>query len=304
MSKGKSEAPLHAPLSAETIQSKRISVIWIVPIVAAVVAGWLVYDRVRNVGPTITIVFADGQGLQAGQTAVRYRGVKVGDVRSVSLADDGQNVEARAALDKSAKNLARQGALFWVVRPEVSAGGLRGLDTLVSGTYIQVQPGTGKEQKKFTGLENPPIISSTKPGLEIDLTSPELGSLTLGAPVYYRGMEVGSVEFYSLSDDATQIKVRVRIDNRYASLVTQDTKFWNAGGLNVSLRLFGVNMSAESMKSLVAGGIAFATPPVPGPPVAKGTVFPLYAKPDEKWLKWTTPLPGWEQNKSMEARNE
>ncbi len=290
--------------SAALFRRKRISVIWIVPIVAAVVAGWLVYDRVRNVGPAIMIVFEEGQGLQAGQTAVRFRGVKIGDVRSVSLTPDGRKVEVRVVLDKSAKNVAREGALFWVVRPEVSAGGLRGLDTLVSGTYIQVEPGRGREQKQFDGLENPPMISSTKPGLEIDLTSPELGSLTLGAPVYYRGMEVGAVEFYSRNEDATQVKVRVRIDTRYAPLVTQNTKFWNAGGLNVSLKLFGVNMSAETMKSLVAGGIAFATPPLPGPPVAKGAVFPLHEKVDEKWPKWATPLQGWETNKSMESGHE
>jgi paraquat-inducible protein B len=301
MTKSKETSAVPHALAVETVRRHKISLIWVVPIVAAVAAGWLVFNRLRNIGPTITVKFVDGSGLQVGQTVLRYRGVKVGDLRSVSLTDDGQNVAAQIALDKSAKNLARQGAVFWVVRPEVSAGGLRGLDTLVSGAYIQVQPGTGKEQRQFTGLTDPPMISSTKPGLEVDLTASELGSLTKGAPVYYHGMEVGSVESYSLNDDASLIKVRLRIETRFASLVTRDTKFWNAGGINVNVHFFGINMSAESVKSLLAGGIAFATPPISGPPVAKGSVFTLYEKPEEKWLKWTTAIPGWETNATVEA---
>ncbi len=269
----------------------RIPIVWVVPLIALITAGWLIYDRVRKIGPDISITFADGQGLEAGQTAVRYRGVKIGTLRAVALTEDSRAVSVKVSLDQSARNLARQGALFWIVRPEVSAGGLRGLETLVSGTYIQVQPGTGKDETKFTGLEHPPMIPSTKEGLEVTLMAADLGSLTAGAPVYFRGMEVGAVEYYALGEDSTQIKVRIRIETRYANLVTQDSKFWNAGGLNVSLHFLAVNVSAESMKSLFSGGIAFANPPTPGPPVKPGAAFPLYAKPDEKWLKWVSPLP-------------
>ena len=290
-----------SPVPAGETKHSKIPIVWLVPLVAALTAAWLIYNRVQNVGPTVTVVFSEGQGLEAGQTAVRYRGVKVGDVRAVSLTEDGQGVEARIVLDKSAKNAAQQGTLYWVVRPEVSAGGLHGLETLVSGTYIQVQPGTGKESAKFTGLEHPPMIPSTKGGLEITLTASELGSLSAGSPVYFRGMEVGSVEFYSLSEDSTQVKVRIRIENRFAPLVTQDSKFWNAGGLNVSLKLFGINVSAESIKSLLTGGVAFANPPSPGPPAKDGSVFPLYSKPDDKWLKWVAPLPVWEPSTNTEA---
>jgi paraquat-inducible protein B len=280
---------------------QQVSIIWIVPAFAALAAGWLVYDRVRTVGPSVTVNFDDGQGLQAGQTAVRYRGVKIGDLRAIALSADAQHVEARIRLDRSAKNLARQGALFWVVRPEVGAGGLKGLDTLMSGVYIQAQPGSGKEQKTFTGLEHPPMIPSTKGGLEITLLSSELGSLSVGAPVYYRGLEVGAVEFYSLSDDATRVKTRVRIDSQYAPLVTDQSVFWNAGGLSVRLKFIGIDIGAESIKSLLTGGVAFATPPVPGRPAAPGSVFVLHEKAEEKWQKWTTPLPGWDRTAKSEG---
>src|ERR1700689_3096496 len=156
---------------AKIKKQSRISMIWIVPLVAAIAGGWLVFKYVRQMGPAISIQFADGNEIKANQTTLRYRGVRVGDVLSVQLAKDAQYVEVQARLDKSAESLARDGSIFWIVRPEVGAGGLHGLETIVSGPYIQVQPGDGREQKKFIGAEEPPILNQSKKGLEIILTA-------------------------------------------------------------------------------------------------------------------------------------
>jgi paraquat-inducible protein B len=284
---GKNEAASRDLPRAKIKKQSWFSLIWIVPLIAAIVASWLVYKNVRQAGPVVTIQFDDGSGLRANQTVVKYRGVRVGDVRSVQLADDAQRVVVEARLDRAAANLAREGSLFWVVRPEVGVGGLRGLETIVSGPYIQGQPGNGKAQKQFVGAEEPPLVQQSKGGLEIILTTPHLGTLTGGSPVYYRGIEVGAVRYFMLSEDSTSVKVHVLIETNYAPLVRVDSKFWNAGGVNVDLKLFGINISAESFKSLVIGGIAFATPEPPAPAAKPGSIFPLHEKEDDKWLKWS-----------------
>jgi paraquat-inducible protein B len=266
----------------------RVSIIWIVPLAAAIAGGWLVFKYVRQMGPVISIQFSDGNEIKANQTTLQYRGARVGGVLSVKLTHDLEHVEVQARLDKSAESLARDGSVFWVVRPEVGAGGLHGLETIVSGPYIQVQPGSGKEQKKFIGAEKPPILKTSDGELEIILTTPSLGSLTVGSPVYYRGMEVGSVRYFVLGKDSTAVNIHVLIETNYAPLVRTDSKFWNAGGIGVHFGIFsGFSMSAESFKALVIGGIAFATPQSPGIPVTNGVAFPLNDKVDRKWLKWS-----------------
>lgn len=283
--------PAASPLNA--ITRPKISAIWLVPILSAIIGGYFVFIRLQTIGPAITVTFQKGDGLQPGETTVRYRGVQVGTIRTVELTPDGQKVEVKARLGRSASQLAREGSLFWIVRPEVSAGGLRGLQTIVSGSYIEVQPGNGKAQTKFTGSDDAPLAEPLLHGLELVLTSPHVATLNAGAPVYHRGLEVGSVETLALNDDATAVNIHVRIDRRYAGLVRENSVFWNAGGLDVTLKLFGINVSAESVRALVVGGIAFATPSPPGPPAVSNTVFALHDKLDEKWLRWETPISGW-----------
>ena len=261
---------------------------WVVPVIAAIVAGWLIYKSVRETGPLIRIQFADGSGIQANQTVLKYHGVRIGEVRSVQLASDMAHIEVQARLIASAKNLAREGSVFWIVRPEVGAGGLHGLETIVSGPYIQVQPGAGgREQKKFIGAETQPILNQTKKGLEIILTAPQLNMLSVGSPVYYRGIEVGAVQYFLLATNANAIAIHALIEPAFATLVRTNSKFWNAGGVRFNLKLSGLKISAENFKSLIIGGIAFATPSPPGEPPAPETVFMLNDKVDEKWLKWT-----------------
>jgi paraquat-inducible protein B len=276
--------------AAKIKKRARFSFIWIIPVIAAGAAAWLMFQNFRETGPAVSILFTDGNGLQANQTVVKYRGVRAGEVRSVHLTKDTQRVEVRVRLERAAENLAREGSVFWIVRPEVSSGGLHGLETIVSGPYIEVQPGVGKIQKQFVGADQPPVKPANG-GLEIILTTPHMGELTVGSPVYYRGVEVGSVQYFVLSDDATVVNVHVLIETNFAPLVRTDTKFWNAGGINVDLRFFHIDLNAQSIKSLVIGGIAFATPSSPGEPAPQQTVFPLNEKVEDGWLKWSPSIP-------------
>ena len=285
----KTNPPIDLP-SAKIRQRRRIAPVWIIPLLAAAASGWLIYSSLRESGPLITIIFGDGDGVQANQTILKYHGVRVGEVHSVRLMEDLQHVEVQARLLRSAAGLACDGSQFWVVRPEVSSAGLHGLETIVSGPYIQVQPGQGRRQNQFAGLDKPPVTSDFTGKFEVVVTTPQITTLSSSSPVYYRGIEVGSVAYFSLSDDARFINIHLLIATNYAPLVRADTKFWNAGGISFRLKLLGINVSAENFKSLMIGGIAFATPASTNPPARSGTVFPLYDKPDNDWLKWSPPI--------------
>lgn len=270
----------------------RLHVVWVVPIVAALIAGYLVVDRVREAGSTITIKFEDGSGLRIGQTPIKYRGVPIGEVTGVKLSEDQQHVLVMARLQHAAASIAREGSIFWVVRPVVGIGNITGLRTVVTGPEIQVLPGTGKSASEFVGQERAPVTVEGE-GLKIVLRAGRLGSLKPHSPVYYRGIEVGAVYELQLSADATAVDIHVFIQQRYAQLVRHSSKFWNVSGAAVSGGLFrGVDVKIESLSSLVAGGITFATPPQPNAkPVQDGTVFPLYDGPAKEWLRWTPQIP-------------
>ncbi len=254
----------------------RFPVVWVVPVVAAIVAGYLIYDRVREYGPRITITFKDASGVRAGETPIQYRGVLIGEVTALELSNDHQHVLVKARLRRPAVSVAREGAEFWIVRPEVGIGNITGLGTVITGPQIEVLPGTGKPRTDFVGLDNPPAAFERN-GLRIVLRSSHLGSLKRGSPIYYRGIEVGAVQRAELGPDATTVNIHVFIGQRYAHLVRAQSKFWNASGVDIRLSLLrGLDVNVESLRSLIAGGIAFATPDGPGdPPARDGTVFPL-----------------------------
>lgn len=267
-------------------------VVWVVPVVAAVVAGYLVYDRVSESGPKITISFRDASGLKAGQTPINYRGVLLGEVTGLELGKDRQHVLVTARLRRQAASIAREGTAFWIVRPEVGIGNITGLGTVMTGPQIEASPGGGGPRTEFVGLENPPVASE-RPGLNIVLLSGHLGSLKIGSPVYYRGVEVGAVQASDLGADATTVAIHVVVRRRYANLVRRGSKFWHASGLDLRLGLFrGLEINVESLRSLVAGGIAFATPDDRNDAPAKdGAVYPLYEKPEKQWLAWSPRIP-------------
>jgi paraquat-inducible protein B len=277
-------------LPAARVRRRRwaVSVVWVVPVLAAIVAGYLVWSRLQDVGPGITIRFKDGSGVKAGQTEIRYRGVPIGEVKAIDLGRDEQDVVVTARLRRSAAPIAREGSVFWIVRPEVAFGSISGLSTVITGPFIQVLPGTGKDRTAFTGLESPPLALERQ-GVKVVLVAANLGSMRSGAPVYYRGVQVGLITGIELSRDATGAHAHVFIRQPYVKLVRVGSRFWTVSGLDVNLSLFrGLEVSMESLRSLATGGVAFATPEDAGAGSARdGTVFVLHDKPEKEWLKWS-----------------
>ncbi|HYU68184.1 MAG TPA: MlaD family protein [Burkholderiales bacterium] len=262
-------------------------VMWVVPVVAALIAGYLVYDQVREFGPKITIRFKDGRGLKAGRTPVQYSGVRIGEVKEVKLSDDLRDVVVEARLLRSAASFAREGSVFWIVRLGTELQDISNLGTVITGAYIQVLPGTGEPKSDFVGMEGSQAALEPD-GLEIVLHAKRLASLKPNSPVYYRGIEVGMVRAVQLGANAAVAEIHVLIRPRYVKLVRSTSKFWNTSGADVKFGLFrGLEINVESLKSLVAGGIAFATPSDPrAGPVKNGAVFPLYEEPAKDWLEW------------------
>ena len=277
-----------AALPAATVRRRRwgFSLVWVVPLIAALIAGTLVYNRLQEFGPTITITFRDASGVKPDQTEIRYRGVPAAQVTTVELTPDQQRVVVTAQLRRTAAGLARDGSLFWVVRPEVGFGTVRGLSTVLTGAYIQAIPGHGKSRREFTGLESAsPTLGQA--GLNLILSSRQLGSVRVGAPVFYRGIEVGSVTVADLNPDATSAQLKVFIQQRYARLVRVGSRFWLVSGIDVNFGLFrGLQINVESLRTLVGGGLAFATPDDSSGTVKDGTLFLLHDKPQPEWLEW------------------
>ena len=262
-------------------------VMWVVPVVAALVAAYLVYDQVREFGPKVTIRFKDGSGLKAGRTPIQYSGVRIGEVKDVKLSDDLHDVVVEARLLRSAAAVAREGSVFWIVRLGTELQDISNLGTVITGAYIQVSPGTGEPKSDFVGMEG--SQAAVEPdALEIVLRTNRLGSLKPRSPVYYRGIEVGAVRAVQLSADATVAEILVQIRPRYVRLVRSSSKFWNSSGADVKFGLFsGLEINVESLRSLVAGGIVFATPSDPKAGQARnGASFPLYEQPAKEWLEW------------------
>ncbi len=258
----------------------RISIVWIIPVLAAVVALGIAIQRILSEGPTITIVFKAAQGIEAGKTFVKYKDVNIGQVTAVQLSPDHSKVEVRAKIAKSAAGLMVEDAKFWVVEPRVTLSGISGLGTLLSGNYIGFEVGKStKEQRQFTGLDVPPIIAGGQPGRQFVLKADKLGSLGIGAPVYYRSLQAGQVLAYELASDGKAIEVKIFVNAPYDQYVNPGTRFWNASGVAVSVGAGGVDVRTESLVALIAGGLAFDTPPFTprAEPAAANTVFTLYA---------------------------
>ncbi len=265
-----------------------LPLIWVVPLVALVIAGWMVARQFRNHGPEITIDFANGSGLEPGKTELEYKGVSIGIVRDVTLKPDLTGVAVQLRLTKSGAAVAHEGSQFWIVHPEVSLSGISGLETLVTGVHLRVHPGSGALATHFKGLDQPPPIEERHAGRAFTLRTDKLGNVNPGSAVYYRGIKVGAAETTRLSADATVALIRIRIYTPYTNLVRTNTQFWNAGGFGFSLGLHGVEMQASSIQTLFTGGISFATPDRPeiAPPALEGTEFELHAKPEKEWLEW------------------
>jgi paraquat-inducible protein B len=222
--------------------------------------------------------------------------MRVGEVKAVRLSPDLSRVAVDARLRRDAAGLAAEGSQWWIVRPEISAGRVSGLDALLGPRYLEVHPGKGPRTVQFTGLDRPPggghdPQSAATGGLELVIDAPQRGSLAVDSPVVYRGIKVGSVRAMRLASKAQSIEVVIVIDGEFRSLVRANSRFWNAGGIGVDWGLIrGLQVRAGSFEALVAGAIAFATPTKPGDPVENGHRFPLADEPKDDWLTWAPPI--------------
>jgi paraquat-inducible protein B len=273
--------PSQAPTPHATVRRSRrlqLSYVWLVPIVAAAVGGWLFYQTEIDVGPTIEIGFADGTNITRGSKVV-YRGVEVGAVQSVELDSGLQHVNVRAQLHEPAAGLAREGSQFWIVEPRVSVGQVSGLDTLLSGSYIQVAPGDGAEATRFVGLANPPVLSPGGGNFVVFLESDDVASLTVGSPVLYRGISVGEIAAVALPQDGSRVQLEAAIQPEHASLVRTNSIFWRTSGVHFDLQPLDPKIDISSVESLIRGGVAFATPGPSGDPAGANALFELLDQP-------------------------
>ena len=273
------QTPSDVPQARRVTPHRRIpSLIWLVPILAAVIGLSLFIKSITDRGPEITISFLKAEGLEAGKTKIKYKDVDIGNVTSVRLSADKTKALAVVRLNKDASSFAVEGSRFWIVRPRVGAGGVSGLGTLLSGAYLGVDAGKSQEAaEEFTGLEVPPPITTDVPGKQFVLHSTELGSLDIGSPIYYRRLPVGQVIGFGLDKTGHGIDVLAFVNAPYDRYVTQDTRFWHASGLQIDLTASGLSVDAQSVASVLAGGIAFQEPPGTqlGEAVAEQTEFNL-----------------------------
>lgn len=237
------------------------SVVWLIPLVAAFVGLYLAWWAWTQTGPTITIRFESADGLEAGRTVLKYKDVKVGQVEAVGLDEDLSGVVVTASIVNDLADYLTDQTRFWVVRARVSAGGISGLETVFSGAYIAIDPSQeGRSARAFDGLEKPPVVTSGKPGKYFRLRADELGSIEVGSPVYYRWLQVGRVAGYELSESGDSVDVQVFVEAPHDARVRSTTRFWNASGLDATIRADGLEIDTPSLASFLLGGVAFETP--------------------------------------------
>ena len=248
------------PAAAVKTRRSRFSLVWVVPVVAALIGGWLVVKALTEKGPEITITFKSAEGLEAGKTKIKFKDVEIGVIEEVHLGGDLSHVITKAQLVKEAERFLSENTRFWVVRARVSASAIYGLGTIFSGAYIDVDPGKqGKSARSFKGLEEPPIVTTGLPGRHFILELERKGSLEVGAPIYYRQIQAGEVVAYNLSEDGTKIISKIFVNAPYHQFVRNNTRFWSASGVDLKLDATGITLNTESLVSILVGGIAFDT---------------------------------------------
>ncbi len=259
--------------------AQRWNVVWVIPIIAVLVGMWMIWQHVRSHGPVVSVSFETADGIIAGKTEVRCRSVRVGFVKSVDLSDDLNSVTVRLQMDPDTRNLLPEGSRFWVVRPRVSGTDISGLGTLLTGAYIELDPGTGQESSLvFEGLESPPATISSIPGLRLRLNADQAASLVAGSPVYYRGFEIGRIEGKSLDPQGRRVVYNAFIREEYSGLIRKNTRFWNTSGIDVTAGVDGFKVRTPSFQSMFSGGVSCAVPGglEPGELAADGSGFRLY----------------------------
>jgi paraquat-inducible protein B len=259
--------------------SRSFSMVWLIPLVATVIGGWLLYTTLAGKGPVITIIFDTAAGLEATKTKVKFKNVDVGVVEDVALSEDLQRVNVTIQMVNGADKYLTENTRFWVVRPRLTAGGVSGLGTLVSGAHVELDPQPGEPARTFVGLEIPPVLTSNIPGRKFLLRAAKRGSVSRGSAIYFRGIEVGEILGYELGEDNREVFMHAFIRDPHTQLVRKASRFWNASGVDVEVGADGLRVNTESLQSLLTGGVAFDTPLVAmsEEPAPAGTAFNLYS---------------------------
>jgi paraquat-inducible protein B len=257
----------------------RISIIWLIPVIAALVGGFVAYRALSSRGPEIAITFKSAEGLEAGKTQVKYKDVEVGLVETVELAPDLSGVIVHARMTKEANSYLTEKTQFWIVKPRIAGGQVSGLGTLLSGAYIGLDPiREGKHTHTFQGLDTAPIVTMSEPGRTFVLRSDRAGAIEIGSPVFFRKIQVGTVISSELDENDDQVTTRIFVREPYEKRVHADSRFWNASGIDISLSADGIQIDTESFISILIGGIAFDSPAGDtSDPAPAETTFALYA---------------------------
>ena len=256
------------------------SLVWVIPLIAALIGIALVVKSVAGRGPTITISFISAEGLETGKTKLKYKDVDVGTVKEITLSKDHSRVLVEVQLTKAAEDFAVKDTRFWVVRPRVAASGVTGLGTLLSGAYIGVDAGkSAEDESHFVGLESPPAVTGDQKGHQFTLRGESLGSIDIGSPIYYRRVQVGQVAGFSLDKDGTGVTMQVFVNAPYDQYIGTNTRWWHASGVDLRLDANGFKLNTQSLATVVLGGLAFQTPPnqQPGPQAPNYMTFRLGA---------------------------
>jgi len=284
MNEQKQEGSDLAQAPQASVQTKRtFSIVWVVPIIALLIGGGLAYKALSEKGPTITITFETAEGLEANKTRIMFKDVEVGKVSEINLKEDLSGVVVTADMHKGTEHFMTEGTQFWVVRARVAAGEVSGLGTLFSGAYIGMNPTReGKSLRHFKGLEKPPVMTEGLAGSQFMLEAATLGSIELGSPIYYRGIKVGKVVDYDFDQQAEKVLIKVFVNAPFNEKVRQNTRFWNASGIDLTMSAAGIKLDTQSLVSILTGGISFGLRQhsQPGEQAADGTTFKLYPNHD------------------------
>lgn len=235
--------------------------IWLIPLIAICIAGWLIIQSVLDKGPEISISLTSAKGLEAGKTALKYKDVVIGVVVRIEIPDEREGIDVIVSINKEASKYLTETARFWVVSPAISLEGVSGLETLLSGAYLEIDPGNGGDTAyTFKGLEVPPVITSKTSGKEYIVRSDRLGNVKRGTPVIYKGLQVGKILGYRLADDQKTVELITFIEAPHTDLIFEGTRFWNAGSVSINVSATGVEMGASSLAALLSGAIEFLPP--------------------------------------------
>ena len=269
---------------AEPKKRHSVQLVWLIPLIAALVGGVQAVKTYLQKGPTITITFKTGEGLEAGKTKIKFRDVEVGVVKDISIAKELNHVIATAELIKGVTPYLVDDTRFWVVRPQIAGGNVTGLGTLMSGAYINFDIGKSTQpQRSYKGLDSQPAITMDVPGTRFILHAADLGSLDIGSPLYFRRIQVGQVISYDLDKGGTGVTFTVFVNAPYDAFVKANTRFWNASGIDLAMDAGGMKLQTQSLVSILVGGIAFQTLDQEGdaPPTGPNSAFTLFTTRDE-----------------------